>query len=234
MEGTTISNLTALGMRDTINTLATGSGAISIDFDEGHTHLLTTSGSVTLSFANFPTTEHASVTIYADVTNVAHTIILSGVDSTNYDWLGHINTATDTVTFPAVGEYQIKISSYDGTTFFIDSIDVTPNYLANPVRTTTAQVSDTDTITTADAPAVWFETGGGGETCTLNDGLEGEIRTFAIDTVGSNMVMTVTNHGWDTGSTLGTITFSALGQGCTLQFINGKWFCVGNNGCTFA
>lgn len=32
----------------------------------------------------------------------------------------------------------------------------------------------------------------------------------------------------------GTITFNSIGQACTLQYINGKWFCVGNNGATFA
>ena len=46
-----------------------------------------------------------------------------------------------------------------------------------------------------------------------------------------NMVITVTNPGW--GGT-GTITFSVVGQGCTLQYVNSKWFCIGNNGAVFA
>ena len=40
-----------------------------------------------------------------------------------------------------------------------------------------------------------------------------------------------TNAAWG-GS--GTITFSAVGQACTLQYINSRWFCIGNNGASFA
>jgi hypothetical protein len=32
---------------------------------------------------------------------------------------------------------------------------------------------------------------------------------------------------------IGTITFNAIGQACTLQYINNKWYCIGNNGCVF-
>jgi len=45
------------------------------------------------------------------------------------------------------------------------------------------------------------------------------------------MVITVTNPGWGGA---GTITFSAVGQACILQYINSKWFCIGNNGAAFA
>jgi len=58
---------------------------------------------------------------------------------------------------------------------------------------------------------------------------------------GGDMVITVTNAGWKTSGT-GTITFNDIGDACTLQYINSnvaniaqsKWFCIGNNGCTFA
>jgi hypothetical protein len=33
---------------------------------------------------------------------------------------------------------------------------------------------------------------------------------------------------------MSTITFSTIGQACTLQYINNKWYCIGNNGCEFA
>jgi hypothetical protein len=46
-----------------------------------------------------------------------------------------------------------------------------------------------------------------------------------------DMVITVTNPAWGGA---GTITFSAAGQACTLQYINSKWFCIGNNGAVFA
>jgi hypothetical protein len=81
--------------------------------------------------------------------------------------------------------------------------------------------------------ASYFSTSGGPYTATLAAGTAGLIKTFMCVShgLGDNMVITVTNPGWG-GS--GTITFSATGQGCTLQYIDSKWFCIGNNGATFA
>lgn len=70
-------------------------------------------------------------------------------------------------------------------------------------------------------------------TATLANGVNGQIKTFAAVNVSSgNMVITVATAGWKSSGS-GTITFTSIGQGCTLQFINGKWYGIGNNGCTF-
>jgi hypothetical protein len=80
--------------------------------------------------------------------------------------------------------------------------------------------------------AGYFITGTVEEGCVLAAGQEGQINVFVMDTYGGgSMIMNVTNPGW---GGLGTVTFSSAGQGCTLQYINSKWFCVGNNGATFA
>lgn len=71
------------------------------------------------------------------------------------------------------------------------------------------------------------------ETATLAAGTAGQIKTFAMFGDGGDMVITVTNAGWKSSGT-GTMTFNTIGQACTLQYINNKWFCVGNNGVTFA
>jgi hypothetical protein len=71
------------------------------------------------------------------------------------------------------------------------------------------------------------------ETATLAAGVEGQIKVFAMVADGGDMVITVTNAGWKTSGT-GTITFNAIGDACTLQYINAKWFCIGNNSCVFA
>lgn len=67
-------------------------------------------------------------------------------------------------------------------------------------------------------------------TATLADGSAGQIKTFMMVENGGDMVVTVANAGWG-GS--GTMTFNNVGDGCTLQFVNNKWYCVGNNGVTF-
>lgn len=71
------------------------------------------------------------------------------------------------------------------------------------------------------------------ETATVAAGTEGQIKTFMMKGDGGDMVITVTNAGWKTSGT-GTMTFNTIGQSCTLQYISSKWFCIGNNGVTFA
>jgi len=72
----------------------------------------------------------------------------------------------------------------------------------------------------------------GVSTATLAAGSTGQIKTFMMIADGGDMIITVTNAGWKASGT-GTITFNDIGDGCTLQYINSKWFCVGQNGVTF-
>ena len=69
-------------------------------------------------------------------------------------------------------------------------------------------------------------------TATLAAGTTGQIKTFMMVADGGDMVITVTNAGWKSSGT-GTLTFNDIGDGCTLQYINSKWFCVGQNGVVF-
>ena len=78
----------------------------------------------------------------------------------------------------------------------------------------------------------YFTTAG---TATLADGVEGQIKVFT-QTAAASMVVTVANAGWNAAvpGTSGTITLASRGAGCTLQYTNSVWYCIGNNGCTFA
>ena len=71
------------------------------------------------------------------------------------------------------------------------------------------------------------------ETATLAAGTNGQVKTFMMVGDGGDMVITVTNAGWKSSGT-GTMTFGDIGDGCTLQYIASKWFCIGNNGVVFA
>ena len=86
-------------------------------------------------------------------------------------------------------------------------------------------ISLTDTVSP-------LSTGGtnGATTLAAPTGNLVKILVFAADG-GGDMVTTVTNHGWG-GS--GTITFSDLGDACTLVYAGSKWYVSGNNGCAFA
>jgi len=73
----------------------------------------------------------------------------------------------------------------------------------------------------------------GVSTATLAAGTAGQIKTFMMVADGGDMTITVTNAGWKT-SGIGTLTFNSIGDGCTLQYVASKWFCIGNNGVVFA
>lgn len=79
--------------------------------------------------------------------------------------------------------------------------------------------------------ASYFTTNASGSTATLAAGVTGQVKTFMMNSHGGgDMVITVANPGW---GGLGTMTFNATGDSCTLQYVNSKWFCVGNNGVVF-
>lgn len=72
----------------------------------------------------------------------------------------------------------------------------------------------------------------GASTATLAAGTAGQLKTFMMVADGGDMVITVSNAGWKASGT-GTITFNDIGDGCTLQYMNSKWYCIGQNGVTF-
>lgn len=75
--------------------------------------------------------------------------------------------------------------------------------------------------------STYFQTTGT-EVGTLAAGVEGQIKTFMMKSFGGTMTITVTNAIWGT-----YMSFTALGQACTLQYVSGNWYCIGNNGVTF-
>lgn len=117
------------------------------------------------------------------------------------------------------------ILKWSGTTWVPSSDDIGSFY------TGTERVVDASSVNLTKT-AGYFITGAIDEGAVLGAGTEGQIKVLVMDTTeGGDMVINTTNPGWGGA---GTITFTTVGQGCTLQYINSKWFCVGNNGATFA
>jgi hypothetical protein len=143
----------------------------------------------------------------------------------------------------STGNITISSTTTGGT---VTSVGVSSNTLTitNPTITTTGTIniespigSSSENLASGSAAnlsvtASYFTTTGG-STATLAAGSTGQIKTFMMVADGGDMVITVTNAGWKTSGT-GTITFGDIGDGCTLQYINSKWFCIGQNGVVFA
>ena len=131
---------------------------------------------------------------------------------------------------------KITISgTYGGSGSIVGYSDPTSYYIIATNGSTTFTLSATlgggAITTTAGTPTGLTYTVT--ETATLPAGVSGQVKVLAMLADGGDMVITVTNAGWKSSGT-GTITFDTIGDACTLKYINSKWFCIGNNGCTFA
>jgi hypothetical protein len=226
MGGSVLSNAQLQDMSETVVALGTVSGSTTINYALGSVQTLTTNGAVTLAFSNFPPAATAgTVSVVVTVANVIHTLILPTAVTVNARGIQGLNTSTGVISFAATGVYTFEFTTTNGGTT-ISVVEV--NKQLQPFNNSSEDLNDTAAANLA-LTTSFFSTVTG-ETATLAAGVNGQIKTFAMFLASGNMVITVTNAGWG-GS---TITFTATGQACTLQYINGKWFCIGNNGATFA
>ena len=152
--------------------------------------------------------------------------------------LANADANSNTVTITNTG--VVSLTSSDGSIGLSGS---NGNIIISTANTSNLSTSGTFCTTGVDVmtnggsanlqvtPSIFSTTGSW--TGTVLAGLPGQIKTFAMLANGGNMVLTVTNAGWQSSGT-GTMTFANIGEACTLQYINSKWFCIGNNGVTFA
>ena len=227
MNGSILSNAQLQDMSETLVNLGTLSGTITVNYAAGSYQTVSTNGAISLAFSNFPAAGAAgTVVVQINVTNAAHTLTLPAAVNTTK--LGIQGLSGNVITFASSGLYSFVFTTSDGGS----SINITDtNKRLQPFN------NSSEDLATATAASLAFTTSYfttvAAETATLAAGVAGQIKVFAMFADGGDMVITVTNAGWKTSGT-GTMTFTAIGQACTLQYVNNKWFCIGNNGVTFA
>jgi hypothetical protein len=209
--------------------LGTTAGTVTVNYASGHYQLFTTTGPVVLTFTNFPAPGSMGlVRVRITVASVAHTLTLpSAVNVGVTNLQGYSNSV---ITFNQTGTYEFEFVTIDGgssISIFDLNRNRDPIYL--PSSENLAASAAASLITTTS----YFATSSG-ETATLAAGEEGQIKVFCADDVtAGSMQITVTNAGWKASGT-GTVTFGSRGTSCILLYVNSKWFCIGNNGATFA
>ena len=230
MAGSPLSNAQLIGVTTPSQALGTVSGDQALNFAVGSYYTLTTAGSVSIAFSNWPAAgQVGTINLQVTVTNVAYTLTLPSSVTVGVDNLQGF--ASSVITFNQVGTYEFQFVNSEGpTSTAISVFDLNRNrdpiYLPSSEDLIDAGAIDLGVTTS-------YFTTSATETATLAAGANGKIKVLAMVGIVGNMVITVTNAGWKSSGT-GTITFAAIGRACTLQYINGKWFCIGNNGCTFA
>jgi hypothetical protein len=229
MNGSLLYNFEASQVAGAVNPLGTDSGTVTLDWTNGSYQTLTTGGSVVLGFTNFPASGvAASIVLRINVTSTAYTLTLPGAVSIGTNNLQ--GYASNVITFSIAGTYIFEFTTVNGGAA-ISVVDLIRN--RDPIYLPSAEDLAASAAASLTKTTSYFTTSAA-ETATLAAGYKGQVKVFsAVDVTAGNMVITVSNAGWKSSGT-GTITFNARGQSCTLQYTNSKWFCIGNNGTTFA
>ena len=229
MGGSILSNAQLQAMSETVVNLGTLAGTVTVNYSLGSYQTVTTNGPISLAFSNFPTAgTSGTVVVQITVASTGHTVQLPTAVSVNANGIQGLDTTTNVITFAATGVYSFVFTTSNGGSTI--SINETNKEL-QPFNASVEELTDTAGSNLA-VTTNYFSTVAA-STASLPIGVEGQIKTFVMYATSGNMVITVGAAGWKSSGS-GTMTFSAIGQGCTLQFVAGKWFCVGNNGAAFA
>ena len=227
MLGSVLYNAQLQQMSNTVVALGTLSGSVNINYPAGSYQTVTTSGSISLAFTNFTLAGTQSlVLVQVTVASVAHTLTLPAAVSVNATGIQGLENSV--IEFAATGTYTFQfVTSNGGTTITVSEV----NKRLQPFNNSQEDLASAGAISLATTVS-YFSTAGA-ETATLADGAEGQIKTLICTSYVGNMVVTVATAGWQTSGS-GTITFGADGRACTLQYVQGAWYCIGNNAATFA
>ena len=208
-------------------------GTVTLNYASGQYQTVAPStGSITLAFTNFPASGYFGILRVAIVvSNLSYTVTLPA--AVTLGTTGIQGYSGGVITFAATGTYVFDFSTSDGgTTVTINDVTRANNVLTNPLFLTIGEDLAASAAASLVKTTSYFTTSAA-ETATLAAGSDGQIKVFAMVADGGDMVITVTNAGWKSSGT-GTITFDTIGDACTLMYTSSKWFCIGNNGVTFA
>lgn len=226
-------NLNDVSTTRIVNTATTGT--VPINFAAGGYQTVgTTTGNVTLSFSNFPVGGYYGTVIVAVVIgNANHTLTFPASVTQGTTGIQGLSGSPAVITFPSAGTYVFSFSTSDGgSTVYVNDLTRPRATFNNPIFLASSENLTSTSAANLSVTASYFSTSGA-STATLAAGVNGQIKTFMMVADSGDMVITVSNAGWKTTGT-GTVTFNDIGDGCTLQYINSKWYCVGNNGAVFA
>ena len=183
-------------------------------------------------YTAFNKTKDNFANLFADASPY-NTFTGNGVTITANASTGTVNINNTGVTNVALTSNNLTITGSPLTTTGTLTVDLPSNVpVTGQLLLSGSEVLTTGSSVNLAVTASYFSTSGA-STATLGAGTTGQIKTFMMLADGGDMVITVTNAGWQSSGT-GTITFDNIGDGCTLQYITSKWFCVGNNGVVFA
>lgn len=98
----------------TINDLDALSGAVTVDWNDAHFQILETSGNVTLSFDNWPTSGfYTSIRLQVTPGSTAHKVTLPSEVLNGLGMLANANVVTKTISFSSTAVHVYEFTTYD-------------------------------------------------------------------------------------------------------------------------
>jgi hypothetical protein len=241
MGGSLLYDATIQDFAATVVAIPLTSTTCTVNYASGHYQTVTIGSAISVVFTNFPAGTSAipsrqgwvilRVTATAGQTMTLPAAVGAGVSAASVQGIQGI--VSNVITFKESGTYEFMFHTIDGgSSIFMSELTRPRNRWTNPLFIASSEdlaASGAASLTTYNS----YFTTAAAETATLATGTEGQVKVFnATDVTAGNMVITVANAGWQSSGT-GTITFASRGTSCTLQYVNSKWYCIGNNGCTF-
>jgi hypothetical protein len=189
--------------------IAATSGPIVIDYAAGQFQQITTSGSVSLSFINFPATGSAGqIRLAVNITNTAHILTLPAAVSQGVT--GVQGYAAGTITFAATGVYQFDFSTVDSGVV-INMTDLSRPLLGSTASAVGYATGTGGTVTQLTSKSTGVTLNKRCGEITMNNAALGAATivsfTLTNNTVANTDVMII-NH--TSGGTVGAYTFNAV------------------------
>lgn len=191
LAGAVLSNAEIKGFRETEVDLGTASGTVTLDHSAGHFHKITTNGSITLAFSNFPTTGKVGrVRFKITVASTAHTMTLPsavGAGDSATSIVGIQGWSSNIITFPATGTYIYEfITDTQGTYIYIQDLTSSRTAISG---TTDSTSSTTGAFTVAGGIGIAGNTYIGGNLIVTGDIIPA-IVWANVTTAGNTMAAT--------------------------------------------
>jgi len=202
-----------------------------ISYTAGYLSTLTTDvtqTTTTISFSNLnviPSGVLANWAVAITVT-AGQSVIFTGT-YTNAQGIQGWNTSSNTITFVDAGTYTFEFSTTNsGST-------ITVNEASRALQPFTSSYTLSANGNVSLAATTTLITVSSNLVANLSNGIStGQLLNIIYANASTgNSIITVSNAGWG-GSGKATLTTS--GSACTLQYINSKWYCIGNNGVAFS
>lgn len=232
LAGSYLTNGILRNMRTAVAANVSGSSA-TVDFSSASYWRVTPQGNTTITVANLPPASPAQwAQIRLDITignafdTAANAVTFSGSISSSPDVQG---LDGNVLTFNQPGVYSYELNYTQGPSGPGRLIDLSRN--RDPISLPSVQLFAANGNVSIETTTTVI-TSSGNLVGNLAAGIQGQIKILAYgNAVAGNTLITVEDAAWG-GSDLANL--SAVGSAATFQYINGAWFCVGNNGVTFS